>query len=102
MAEPLLLDPAALHAARQWAETHDHQQPDDRMLAAYGQVIAVRAAEAERERIADAITDNVRNPDFSKQDRGGWHGFSEAMAYVAGHDKAAAIARTAGTTEADR
>lgn len=42
------LDAAALHAARWWAETHDHPQPDDRMLAAYGQVIAARAAERER------------------------------------------------------
>lgn len=50
------------------------------------------AVAAERERIARAITDNVRNPDFAKQDRGGFVGFTECMAYVAGHDKAAAIA----------
>lgn len=48
---------------------------------------------AVRAKVADEITANVRNPDFSKQDRGGWHGFTEAMAYVAGHDKAANIAR---------
>jgi hypothetical protein len=52
------------------------------------------AVAAERERIATAITDNVRNADFDKQDRGGFVGFTECMAYVAGHDKAAAIART--------
>lgn len=44
--------------------------------------------------IADAISDNVRNEDWSKQDRGGFIGLVPSMAYVAGHDRAAAIART--------
>lgn len=73
-----LLDPAALHAARWWAETHDHPQPDDRMLAAYGQVIAeniARAIEAEAE-----------------EDRR--HGL--APRHVANLHRAAAIARRAG------
>lgn len=50
----------------------------------------VRAKVAEE--IAEAITINVRNHDFTKQDRGVWAGFTERMAYVSGHDKAAAIA----------
>ncbi len=49
------LDPDALAAARTWAAEHGHQQPDDRMLAAYGQMIAARAAEQERERGASIL-----------------------------------------------
>lgn len=41
-----LLDPAALHAARTWATAHGHPQPDDRMLTAYGQVIAEQVRQA--------------------------------------------------------
>jgi hypothetical protein len=42
---------------------------------------------------AEAITDNVRNEDWTKQDRGGFYGVAPKMAYVAGHDKAADILR---------
>lgn len=48
------------------------------------------------EQIAVAIERNVRHEDFSKQDRGGFTGLAPRMAYVAGHDMAATIARTFG------
>ncbi|MEU1763327.1 hypothetical protein [Micromonospora sp. NPDC005652] len=35
-------DVAALRAAREWADQHGHQQPDDRMLTAYGRVLLAR------------------------------------------------------------
>lgn len=59
----------------------------------------VRAEVAEE--IADAIEMNVRNPDFDKQDRGGWPDFPSKMAYVAGHDNAAKIARLAAGSSPD-
>lgn len=53
-----LLEPAALDAARQWADDHGHPQPDDRMLAAYGAVIAEQVRQATADTIARAILAN--------------------------------------------
>jgi hypothetical protein len=47
---------------------------------------------------AKAISDNVRNDDWSKQDRGGFYGIAPKMAYVAGHDKAVDIVRRLAAT----
>lgn len=68
------------------------------MAVAYTAGLEAGVADTRRQ-IAARITDNVRNPDFAKQDRGGYHGFTECMAYVAGHDKAAAIALGSDTTD---
>ena len=59
----------------------------------------VRAEVAEE--IAVKIEMNVRNPDLDKQDRGGWWGFAPKMAYIAGHDNAAKIARLAAGSSPD-
>lgn len=54
------------------------------------------------EHIAQRISENVRHPDPTKQDRGKWTSFPTCMAYVDGHDSAARIARAAlGTEKAD-
>ncbi len=47
---------------------------------------------------AQAISDNVRNDDWTKQDRGGFYGIAPKMAYVAGHDKAVDIVQRLAVT----
>lgn len=96
---------AALLAGRAEAERLGYPLLDDRIFGEFW--AAIRSAYTPlivadtRRQIAKDITDNVRNADFAKQDRGGFVGFTERMAYVAGHDKAAAIARggDSGTEE---
>jgi hypothetical protein len=90
----------ALRAGRAEAERLGYPLLDDRIFGEFW--AAIRSAYTPlivadtRRKVAEEITDNVRNADFAKQDRGVWSGFTERMAYVAGHDKAAAIARGSG------
>lgn len=87
------LNPSA-QAARvdvDWEERPEADRANFRQRAA--EIVAFVRAEVADE-IAEAITANVRNEDWSKQDRGGFYGVAPKMAYVGGHDKAAEIARS--------
>lgn len=55
-----LLDLDALIAARQWAADHGAEQPDDRMLIAYGEIIQAKALD-DAARAASKIGQRIRD-----------------------------------------
>ncbi|QLQ34910.1 hypothetical protein [Micromonospora robiginosa] len=54
---------AAFRAARDWAAEHGHQQPDDRMLTAYGRVLLDGTPPNLTGRLTAALADVVRRCD---------------------------------------
>lgn len=57
-----MADVDARNAAREWAAQHQHPQPDDRMLAAYGRVLLRHVAAQLRELATQTATDVVYVP----------------------------------------
>jgi hypothetical protein len=79
------------------ADCQQCQQRLDRIQAYLAAVLPAHRAQV-LDDAARAISANVRNDDWTKQDRGGFYGVAPKMAYVAGHDKAADIVQRLAAT----